>query len=257
VRPWTRLAADGTSPAPAENIAWAPRPRGGNGLSDLTQPEDDGRGEIQPGADQRRQSEYDSDANRKANIAKPVLAPGWTVYPGKYFRGVGDCFALADVAVLGSVAAWNYNGLPVRATLHGDYSDAKLVCRNNEKERHLFRDKAGAATARWRGLLLGIVLVVSTWPQEPNYSDQNPDQPTGHKHVSRCLGITHFFAFSPSWTRRRIVPVFAGLSSCLRLARNTRSARTISINDSSARSRRCIRSAGQRWLFEPLILPSV
>jgi hypothetical protein len=47
------------------------------------------------------------------------------------------------------------------------------------------------------------------------------------------------------------------LSSCLRLARNTRSARTIFINDSSARSRRCIRSAGQRWLFEPLILPSV
>jgi hypothetical protein len=154
VRPWTRPAADGTSPAPAENIAWAPLPRSGNGLSDLTQPEDDGRGEIQPGADQRRQSEYDSDANRKANIAKPVLAAGWTVYPGKHFRGVGDCFLLADLAVLGSVAAWNYNGLPVRATLHGDYSDAKLVCRNNEKERHLFRDKAGAATARRRGLSL-------------------------------------------------------------------------------------------------------
>jgi hypothetical protein len=35
-------------------------------------------------------------------------------------RNVGDCFAFADLAVLSSVAVWNYNGFPV--TLHGDYS---------------------------------------------------------------------------------------------------------------------------------------
>jgi len=129
MRPWMRPAADGTLAAPTRNNARARPPRGDAGLSALTQPEGYGNGEIQPGADQRRQSEYESGTNRKANIAKPVFAPGWTVYPGKHFRGVGDCFALADLAVLGSVAAWNYNGLPVRATLHGDYSDAKLGCR--------------------------------------------------------------------------------------------------------------------------------
>jgi len=40
---------------------------------------------------------------------------------------------------------------------------------------------------------------------------------------------------------------------CSLLARNTLSAPTISINDSSARSRRSIAGAGQRWLFELLI----
>ena len=49
---------------------------------------------------------------------------------------------------------------------------------------------------------------------------------------------------------------FAGMSGCRRLARNTLSARTISIRASSARSRRCIRSAGQDCLLLCVILPS-
>ena len=90
-----------------------------------------GHCEIQPGADQRRQSEYESSANRKSNVDKPVFVPGW--------RALG-----ADLAVIGcAVAIWNYNGFPVRATLHGDYSDAKLICRNNPKVSHLFRTLGG------------------------------------------------------------------------------------------------------------------
>ena len=66
----------------------------------------------------------------------------------------------------------------------------------------------------------------------------------GFRKVNQPLG----FAFSPNPTRRRMISGFAGMSGCLRLARNTLSARTISIRASSARSRRCIRSAGQDCL---------
>jgi hypothetical protein len=84
-----------------------------NSHSGLTQSEDDGHGEIQPGADQRRQSECETGGNRKANVGEPVFVAVW--------RALG-----VDLAVLGSVAASNYNGFPVRATLHGDFSDAKI-----------------------------------------------------------------------------------------------------------------------------------
>ena len=80
----------------------APLPRGVTGLSALTQPEDEGRDEIQAGADQRRQSECESDANRKANIDKPVFVPGrWRIVG---MCGVGNCFAFVDLAAFGLVA---------------------------------------------------------------------------------------------------------------------------------------------------------
>jgi hypothetical protein len=60
-----------------------------------------------------------------------------------------------------------------------------------------------AATAR-QGLFPVIVLIVPRSPHEANYSHKDPDQPTGHKHVGRCLGITHFFAFSPMPTRPHV-----------------------------------------------------
>src|ERR1700733_2921800 len=56
----------------------------------LTQSEEDGRGEIPPGADKRRQSECDSDGNRKTDVDTPVFGQG----------AVGMC-RVGDFAVVG------------------------------------------------------------------------------------------------------------------------------------------------------------
>jgi hypothetical protein len=80
-----------------------------------TRSEQRDRGEIQSGTEQRRQSEPENGANYKANIDKPIFVPGWCALE---MHGAGDWFTVADVAVLGSVAVWNYDRFPVRSTLH-------------------------------------------------------------------------------------------------------------------------------------------
>ena len=102
-----------------------------NSLSDSTESEEDGHHEIQHGADQRRKSECESGSNRKANVDKPVFVRGLHVLGAEHS------------GVLVSVAAWNYNGFPVRATLHGDYSDAELIPGIIQKQRHLFLTLVG------------------------------------------------------------------------------------------------------------------
>jgi hypothetical protein len=80
----------------------------------LTRPEQGGRSEIQAATDQRRQSERENGANRKAKVDKPVFVPGW--------RSLG----MGGFAQTCFVAVRNYNRCPVRAVLHGDYSDKSI-----------------------------------------------------------------------------------------------------------------------------------
>ena len=78
---YPKVCARSAIPAPVQNNAPASLPRGGRAACvlvkiGLTQSEDGGHDEIDSNADQRRQSECESGANRKANVDKPVLIPG-------------------------------------------------------------------------------------------------------------------------------------------------------------------------------------
>jgi hypothetical protein len=52
------------------------------------------------------------------------------------------------------------------------------LCRDIVEIAHRRRLRAAA-----QGLFPAIVLIVPRSPHEPNYSHQDPDQPTGNKHV--------------------------------------------------------------------------
>jgi hypothetical protein len=45
---------------------------------------------------------------------------------------------------------------------------------------------------------VAIAPIIRRTPHETDHSNEDPEQPTGHKHVGRCLGIAHFFALAPS-----------------------------------------------------------